>query len=67
MAVKLSALLAGLPLPPGRFLVLISVRGSVVPRAIMRLEGLAQLKNTMISSGIEPSIFWLVARSSVVG
>jgi hypothetical protein len=41
----LSALRAGRPLPPGRFLVLISVR--VDPRAIVRPEGLGQLKNPM--------------------
>jgi hypothetical protein len=44
MAVRLSALRAGLPLPPGRFLVLISVRDRVDPSAIVRLEALSQLK-----------------------
>jgi hypothetical protein len=27
----------------------------------MRLEGLGKLKNPVISSGIEPAIFWLAA------
>jgi hypothetical protein len=44
MAVRLSALRAGHPLPPGRFLVLFSVRGWVDPRAIVRLEGVGKLK-----------------------
>jgi hypothetical protein len=53
MAVRLSALRAGRPLPPGRFLVLTSVRGWVDLRAIVRLEGLGQLINPMTSSGVE--------------
>jgi hypothetical protein len=44
MEVRLSALSAGHPLPPGRLLVIISVRGRVDPRAILRLEWLGQLK-----------------------
>jgi hypothetical protein len=44
MAVRLSALRAGRALPPGRVLELISVRGSVDPRAIVWLEGLGQFK-----------------------
>jgi hypothetical protein len=58
----MSALLAGCPLPPGRVLVFISVRGWVDPRAIVRLEGLGQLKSAMTSSGIEPTTFRLVAK-----
>jgi hypothetical protein len=46
MAVRVSALCAGLPLPPGRFLILISVRGWVDPRIIVRLEGLRKLKKS---------------------
>jgi hypothetical protein len=62
MAVRLSASCAGRPLPPGTLLVLISLRGGVDPRAIVRLEGLGQLKKSpMTSSRIEPATFWLVA------
>jgi hypothetical protein len=57
MAVSLSALRAGRPLPPGRFLVLISVRGRVDHMAI----GIGQLENPMASLGIEPATFRLVA------
>jgi hypothetical protein len=42
--------------PQGRFLVLISIRGCVDPRAIVRLEGLGKLKNPMTSSGIKPGL-----------
>jgi hypothetical protein len=51
MARRLSALRAGSFLPTGRFLVLISVRGWVDPRAIVQLEGLDKLKKST-SSGI---------------
>jgi hypothetical protein len=52
MAVRLSALSAGRPLSPGRFLVLISVRGSVDPRAIVRLEGKFKKSNSLIGNRI---------------
>jgi hypothetical protein len=41
---KVSSLSAGSPLPPGRFLVFVSVRGWVDPRATVRLEGSDALK-----------------------
>jgi hypothetical protein len=40
--------------PPGSILVLISVRGSANPRAIVPPEVLDNLELLMISSGIEP-------------
>jgi hypothetical protein len=61
MAVRLSALSAGCHFPPGRFLVLISVRGCVDLRVIVRLEGLSQLKKSSGLIKIEPAIFRLVA------
>jgi hypothetical protein len=52
---------AGRPLPSGRFLLIISTRGWIDPRAIGRLEGLGELKNAVTSSGIETATFQLVA------
>jgi hypothetical protein len=45
MAVRLSALRAGRPLPLRRFLVLISVRGRVDLGAMVRLEGSIEKSN----------------------
>jgi hypothetical protein len=58
--VRFSAIHTTHPLPPGRFVVLTSVRGSVDPRTIVRLEGLGGLKNPVTSTGIEPATFQLI-------
>jgi hypothetical protein len=63
MAVRLSALCTSHSLPPGRYVVLSSVRGWVDNRAIMPLEGLCQLKNPVTSSGIKPTTFQLIVHA----
>jgi hypothetical protein len=63
MAVGLSALLAGRRLAPGRFLILISGRGRVDPRAIIPAGRIRSIeKNPMTSSGIEPVTFRLLLK-----
>jgi hypothetical protein len=60
MAVRFSVLSTGLLLPLGGFLALIFVRDKIDPKAIVRLEGLVELKYCTKSSGTEPADFLLV-------